>query len=132
MDTPERPSAPDQAPVDEPIELDQLVAIVPDVPYEPAVEPFTYAQPEPPKPAGPPKSVSGAALLNLTGLGLGYAYLRNRVLLIGTLVVTAGMITVAFLTDAATQPGLWRAAALAWLVLPAAHAAFLASRRAPG
>ena len=131
MDTPERPTAPDQVPYLEPTDPDQPVAIVPVVGYEPAFQSY-LAQPEPPKPAGPPKSVTGAALLNLTGLGLGYAYLRNHVLLAVTLVLTAGMVTVAFLTDAATQPWAWRGGVLGWLVLLAAHAAFLASRRAPG
>jgi TolA-binding protein len=112
----------------------QPVAVVPVVPYDPPPgrPSFDYAPAPPPKPAGPPKSVAGAALLNLTGLGLGYAYLRNRGLLIVALVVTAAMVTVGFLSDAATQPWVWRGVALGWLVVLGAHAAFLASRRAPG
>ena len=84
------------------------------------------------KPAGPPKSVAGAALLNLTGLGLGYAYLRNVGLVVVALVGSAGLVTTAFMTDAAARPWLWRGVAGGWLVVLAAHAAFLASRRAPG
>lgn len=133
MDTSDRPDdTPDDRP-DDPFAPDEPVAIIPVVAYEPAFEPIAYAQPEPPhEPAGPPKSVTGAALLNLTGLGLGYAYLRNRLLLAAALVGTAAMVTVAFLTGAAAQPWVWRGAALGWVVLLAAHAAFLASRRAPG
>lgn len=112
---------------------DQPVAVIPDVPYAPSTPPsFTYAPPPPPKPAGPPKTTAGAALLNLTGLGLGYAYLRNRALLVVALVGTAALITIGFLADAATQPWVWRGVALAWLAALSAHAAFLASRRAPG
>lgn len=122
MDTSDRPALPDEP-----------VAIVPVVAFEPAFEPFAHGEPAPPPaPAGPPKSVVGAALLNLTGLGLGYAYLRNRVLLVVALLVTAGIVTLAFVTDAAARPWVWRGAVLGWVVLLAAHAAFLASRRAPG
>jgi hypothetical protein len=77
MDTPERPAdLPETTvpPVDESAELtfDEPVAVVPVVAYEPATgAAFSYAPPPPPKPLGPPKSVLGAALLNLTGLGLG-------------------------------------------------------------
>lgn len=143
MDTPERPadlpepSVPPvaDAAVDQSPELtfDQPVAIVPVVAYEPATpSAFSYAPPPPPKPAGPPKSVVGAGLLNLTGLGLGYAYLRNRVLFAVTLVLTGGLVTVAFLTGAAAQPWLWRGVFLCWLAGFGLHAAFLASLRAPG
>jgi TolA-binding protein len=112
---------------------DQQVAVIPVVPYAPSAQPpFAYAPPPPPKPAGPPKSVAGAALLNLTGLGLGYAYLRNRALLVIALVGTAALITIGFATDAATQPWVWRSVALGWVAVLSAHAAFLASRRAPG
>ncbi len=115
---------------------DPSVAIVPVVPYTPAdpQSPFTYAPPPPPppKPLGPPKSVLGATLLNLTGLGLGYAYLRDRVLFVVALALTSGMVTVAFLTGAAQQPWLWRGVILGWLVLLASHALLLARRREPG
>lgn len=130
METPERPATPGAAP--EPVEPDQPLAIVPIVPYEPDLPPAITYEPPPRPPAGPPKSVTGAALLNLTGLGLGYAYLRNHVLAVLTLALTGGAVTVAFLTDAATRPWVWRGAVLGWLVLLAAHAAFLASRREPG
>lgn len=114
---------------------DPSVAVVPVVPYDPAhpMQPqYGYAPPPPPKPAGPPKSVLGATLLNLTGLGLGYGYLRNRVLLVVALVITAGLVTIGFLTDAATQPWVWRGVTLGWLAILALHAAFLARRRQPG
>jgi hypothetical protein len=73
-----------------------------------------------------------AALLNLTGLGLGYVYLRSRVLAAIALVLTAGIVTLGFVTDAADRPWVWRGAVLGWVLLLFGHAAFLASRRAPG
>ncbi|GAB1509215.1 hypothetical protein [Actinophytocola sp. KF-1] len=128
MATPDRPD-----PALEPFPPDEPLAIVPVVEYEPALPPEpAHAPPPPPKPAGPPKSVTGAALLNLTGLGLGYAYLRDHVLAVLALLLTGGAVTVAFLTGAAERPWVWRGAVLGWLVLLGAHAAFLASRRAPG
>jgi hypothetical protein len=148
MDTPERPTDPTDLPetpafVDEPLELnfdqpveltfDQPVAVVPVVPYETTTpSAFSYAPPPPPKLAGPPKSVVGAALLNLTGFGLGYAYLRSRVLLAVTLVLTAALVTLGFVTGAAAQPWLWRGVFLGWVAGLGLHAAYLASRRAPG
>jgi outer membrane protein assembly factor BamD (BamD/ComL family) len=144
MDTPERPIEPADVPplvppdtevfVDEPLELtpDPPVAVIPVVPYDPATPVFSYAPTPPPMPTGPPKSVAGALLLNLTGLGLGYAYLRHRVSFVVTLVLTAGLVTVAFLSGAAAQPWLWRGVVVCWLAGLGLHAAFLASRRAPG
>ncbi len=134
MDTPDRPDPAPPAPDPVPVEPDQPLAIIPVVEYDQPTLPVFPAvpPPAPPKPPGPPKSVTGAALLNLTGLGLGYAYLRNRVLAVLVLLLTGGAVTVAFLTDAADRPWVWRGAVLGWLVLLALHAAFLASRRAPG
>lgn len=112
------------------LEFDQPVAVVPIVSYEPSPG-FEYTPP-PEVPPGPPKSVVGALLLNLTGFGLGYAYLRNRVFLVIALVGTAALITIGFVAHAAQQPWVWRGVALGWLVILALHAAFLAGRRAPG
>ncbi|HEX6352798.1 outer membrane protein assembly factor BamD [Actinophytocola sp.] len=134
MDTPERPDI-QQGFGDDPLEPtpEPPVAIIPVVAYEPTVQPaISYAPTPPPTPPGPPKSVAGALLLNLTGLGLGYAYLRNRGLLVATPVFTAALVTFAFLSPAAAQPWLWRGVIVGWLVVLGLHAAFLASRRAPG
>lgn len=66
-------------------------------------------------PSGPPRSPVAAALLNLTGLGLGCAYLgrwwRAGLYLAGTIV----LVVVAFATDAASSPWLWRVLIVAWL-----------------
>lgn len=126
MDTSDRPD-----PALEPVEPDQPLAVIPVVAYE-AVPPVISYTPPPEKPAGPPKSVLAAALLNLTGLGLGYVYLRYRVLAVVALVLTAGIVTLGFVTDAADRPWVWRGAVLGWVLLLFGHAAFLASRRAPG
>jgi hypothetical protein len=56
----------------------------------------------------------------------------DRVLAVLALLLTGGAVTVAFLTGAAAQPWVRRGAVLGWVVLLAAHAAFLASRREPG
>lgn len=64
---------------------------------------------------GPLRSPVAAALLNLTGLGLGYAYLRRWW---RTALYAAGsvlLVVVAFATDAASLAWLWRAVAVVWL-----------------
>jgi len=84
------------------------------------------APPAPPKPA---KSTLAAVLLNLTGLGLGYAYLRHRILFGVALAVVAGLVVVAFATGAAEQPWLWRGLAAGWILLLVLHASLIARRR---
>jgi tetratricopeptide (TPR) repeat protein len=158
MDTSDRPADPQRPDheVDDPgLDFDQPVAVIPVSGYEPppGQPPSEYAapsgyeppadlgyvpspgfgyEPPPPRKVGPPRSVVGAALLNVTGLGLGYAYLRNRGLLVVALVGTVALVTAALLTDAAARPWLWRGLMLSWLVALGAHAALLASRREPG
>ena len=56
-----------------------------------------------------------AALLNLTGLGLGYSYLGRWWRQALHLVVTAGLVVIAFATGAAALPWLWVAITIAWL-----------------
>lgn len=150
-DTPERPEGaetPDQSPgaealaaatptafEDPDLDFDQPpVAVIPIVTYDPALDQraFAYEPAVPPKPALPPRSVAGAALLNLTGLGLGYAYLRDRAMLVVALVGTASLVATAFVTDAAGHAWVWRGITLGWLVGLGAHAAYLAGRRGPG
>ncbi|MGH3932793.1 MAG: tetratricopeptide repeat protein [Pseudonocardiaceae bacterium] len=60
-------------------------------------------------------SPGAAALLNLTGLGLGYAYLRHWWRAGIYLAATIVLVVVAFVTEAANHPWLWRALIVAWL-----------------
>lgn len=67
-----------------------------------------------------------AALLNLTGLSLGYAYL-GRWLRGGIhLVLTAGIVVLALVTGAGSLPWVWRAVAFLWLLWMALDAARIA------
>jgi len=66
--------------------------------------------------ASPP----AAALLNLTGLGLGYLYLGRRWHAAAASAVTVVLVVVAFATDAASSPLLWQVLALVVLVGSAA------------
>jgi len=83
-------------------------------------EPSTQAPPV-------PRSGPGAVLLNLTGLGLGYAYLR-RWWLAGFAVAGTVALLVA---DGVSGSHLWAAAVLGWAALLSVHAGLLA-RRHPG
>ena len=56
------------------------------------------------------------ALLNLTGLGLGYLYMRRWLRWMIHFLLTAGLIATAFLTDGARRPGLSAAVLGAWVV----------------
>lgn len=56
-----------------------------------------------------------AALLNLTGLALGYAYLQRWRRAALHAAGSVGLVAVAFATDAASLPWLWRALAVGWL-----------------
>lgn len=64
---------------------------------------------------GAPRSPIAAGLLNLTGLGLGYAYLGRWWRLALHLVITAGLVVIAFATGAAGLPWVWVAVAVGWL-----------------
>lgn len=61
------------------------------------------------------RSAPAAALLNLTGVGLGYAYLGRWWRAALHLLVTAGLVVIAFVTGAAALPWLWTVVALGWL-----------------
>jgi tetratricopeptide (TPR) repeat protein len=87
--------------------------------------------PEPPPPVGPARWPVAVALLNFTGLGLGYQYLARRRRFVVCLILAAGLVTTAFATDAAGRPWLWRGIAAGWLVLLALDGWRLA-RRHPG
>ena len=62
-----------------------------------------------------PRSAWAAALANLTGLGLGYAYLRRPLRVVAAVVGTLVLLVIAFVTDAPNAPWLWRAVAAIWL-----------------
>lgn len=61
------------------------------------------------------RSPLAAALLNLTGLGLGYSYLGRWWRQGLHLLITAGLVVIAFATGAAALPWLWIAVAVLWL-----------------
>lgn len=63
----------------------------------------------------PARSPLTAALLNLTGLGLGYAYLGRRRRQVLHLLVTVALVVIAFVTGAAALPWLWVVVAVCWL-----------------
>lgn len=75
---------------------------------------------------GPPRSPTAAALLNLTGPGLGYSYLGRWWRQVLHLVITAGLVVIAFATGAAALPWLWAAVAVGWLGWMAVDAGRLA------
>lgn len=64
---------------------------------------------------GAPRSPLAAGLLNLSGLGLGYAYLGRLWRQSLHLVITAGLVVIAFATGAAALPWVWVAVAAGWL-----------------
>lgn len=88
----------------------------------------------PPMPTTPPPAPPDAwravavALLNLTGLGLGYALLRRRLLTAACWVATGVLLLVALPADADGVPGAVLAGYLLVLVLAAAHGAHLGYR----
>ena len=56
------------------------------------------------------------ALLNLTGLGLGYLFMKRWVRWLIHLLLTVGLFTTAFLTNGARSPKLWVAVFCLWLL----------------
>jgi tetratricopeptide (TPR) repeat protein len=74
------------------------------------------------------RSALAAALLNLTGLGLGYLYLRRWLRATAAIVILALMVVVAFANDAAGTPWLWRILAALWVAATALDAWTLARR----
>ncbi|MEJ3657118.1 hypothetical protein WEH80_29560 [Actinomycetes bacterium KLBMP 9759] len=76
---------------------------------EPTVE-VAYPRPLPPR--FPP----AAAMLNLSGLGLGYAYLGRRVRAVLHLAGTAVLVVLGFVTNAASAVGPWLVVGVAWLL----------------
>lgn len=81
------------------------------------------------KPASKPASRLGAALLNLSGLGAGYAYLGRWRLAAAHLTGTAALVGGAFLADAADEPWLWRILGGYWVLWLAAGGWWVAASR---
>ena len=73
-----------------------------------------------------PRSAWAAALANLTGLGLGYAYLRRPLRVVAAAVGTLVLVVIAFVTDASNAPWLWRAVAAVYLGAQAVDGARIA------
>src|ERR1700754_3409039 len=65
--------------------------------------------------SGPPRSPLATALLNLTGLGLGYAYLRRWWRTTFALAGTALLVALAYATEVAGSPWVWRTLGIGWL-----------------
>src|SRR5262245_22700781 len=84
---------------------------------EPDDEPAVSSPPE-----EPTWSAAAAALLNLTGLGLGYLYLRCWLRATACIVIVALMVVVAFTNDASSSPWLWRILLATWAVATAVDA----------
>ncbi|QFZ19497.1 tetratricopeptide repeat protein [Saccharothrix syringae] len=79
-------------------------------------------------PPAPPRSGPAAVLLNLTGLGLGYAYLGRWARAAVAAAGAVALVVVAYATDAANSPGPWRLVAVAWFAALALDAARIATR----
>lgn len=101
---------------------------VPPMPMGPPPGP-AYGPPAPPAPPAPPPGPAeplralAAALLNLSGLGLGYLYLRRRAAAALCLAATAGLLIVALPADPDGVPRWALAGYLALLLLAAADGA---------
>lgn len=75
-----------------------------------------------------PRSTAAAVLLNLTGAGFGYGYLRRPLRAAVSAGLAVALVAVAFWTDAAATPWLWRGLAAGWLAVLALDAARIAAR----
>ncbi len=93
---------------------------------EPQATQSERGEPEQGEPEYVGRSALAAVLLNLTGVGLGYAYLRRPLRATACAVITVLMVVVAFTNDAASTPWLWRILAAAWVAGTAFDAWWLA------
>ncbi|HEY0639302.1 MAG TPA: hypothetical protein VGD67_16755, partial [Pseudonocardiaceae bacterium] len=82
----------------------------------------------PATPKGPPVWPVAAAVGNLSGLGVGYALLREWLRAGLAVAGSAVLVTAAFVTGAASQPWLWRGIVLVWVGLAALDGARIARR----
>jgi hypothetical protein len=92
-------------------------------PSWPPAPPMPTAPPVPPAPANPLRAVA-VGLLNLSGLGVGYALTRRWLALAVSLIATAILLIVALPADPDGVPGGAVVAYLVFLVLAAAHGAY--------
>ncbi|MFD0205903.1 MULTISPECIES: hypothetical protein [Saccharothrix] len=90
-------------------------------------DPILRILPTPPE----PKSTAAAVLLNLTGVGAGYFYLRRRWQAWTATVLAVALVGVAFATNAAANPWLWRSLAAVWLVVLVLDARRIAVKHPP-
>ena len=72
------------------------------------------------------RSALAAVLLNLTGFGLGYLYLRRWLRAAACIVIALLLVVVAFTNDAASSPWLWRVLAALWVATTAFDAWWVA------
>ncbi|MBE1460296.1 hypothetical protein H4W79_004510 [Nocardiopsis terrae] len=91
--------------------------------------PGQFGGPPPPPPLPPLglfKSKSGlrAALMNLSGVGAGYFYLRSWVFFGINLAVTLGLLVAAAIMGAADDLLIWAPAILVWILITAVHGLF--------
>ncbi|MFD6436861.1 hypothetical protein [Streptomyces venezuelae] len=103
---------------------------VPPTPPAPPVPPMPLSPPPPPPPnkAAAPATALATALLNLSGLGLGYLLLRRRLLALLTCAATAALLLVALPADVDGVPGGVLVGYAVLLLLAAVHGAYLAAR----
>lgn len=120
MSTDAAPPAPAEEPTGETADLTP--------PAEQVTEQLSIEQPPADQP--PPARPLTAALLNLSGLGLGYLHLRAWVRLAVALAATAGLVWVALPIGREPIAVWWAVGYLGSLALFALDAAFLARRRA--
>ncbi|MEU4449200.1 hypothetical protein AB0K14_10315 [Actinosynnema sp. NPDC050801] len=90
-------------------------------------DPILRIPPVPPE----PRSTAAAVLLNLTGVGAGYFYLRRRWQAWTAAVLAVVLVVVAFATNAAANPWLWRILAAVWLVILVLDARRIAVQHPP-
>ncbi|PSL53360.1 hypothetical protein B0I31_109150 [Saccharothrix carnea] len=90
-------------------------------------DPILRIPPTPPE----PKSTAAAVLLNLTGVGAGYFYLRRRWQAWTAAVLAVVLVVVAFATNAAANPWLWRILAAVWLAILVLDARRIAVQHPP-
>jgi tetratricopeptide (TPR) repeat protein len=94
---------------------------------QPAETQVGASQPaQPAQSTEPGRSAVAAALLNLTGIGLGYLYLRRWLRGTACAVIFVLMVVVAFANDAASEPWFWRVLAAVWIAATAFDAWWVA------
>ncbi|MES0834612.1 DUF1109 domain-containing protein [Nocardiopsis tropica] len=95
--------------------------------------PGGFGGPPPPKPPRMPvlssPSAVRASLLNASGLGAGYAYLRQWPFFAAAVAVTAGLLVTAAVLGAADNLLVWAPVLLAWFAAAAVHGLFAGRSR---